>query len=324
MALVLCILMSCAVKAQGRLTFVEYNCENLFDCRHDTLKDDYEFLPDAKRRWNFGRYWKKLNDISRVIVGCGAASVGEGEDPLMPDFVAMVEVENDSVMTMLTRASALKGAGYRYVMTNSEDVRGVDVALLYNPLTFRMEHSYSLRVAPPQKHQRKTRDILYAKGYHRSGDTLHIFVVHAPSRGGGYKFTEPYRVAVTRRLMQSIDSLHSKDADARIIVAGDFNDYSTDKSLQVLRDGGLTDISDGARGAEALGTYKFQGEWGSLDHIFVSAPLQKLVHNCFIYDAPWLLEEDTQKGMRPCRTFRGPTYHGGVSDHLPLVVRMEK
>jgi hypothetical protein len=28
-------------------TIVSYNCENLFDCRHDSLKNDYEFLPPA-------------------------------------------------------------------------------------------------------------------------------------------------------------------------------------------------------------------------------------------------------------------------------------
>ena len=32
--------------AQTRLTIVELNAENLFDTRHDSLKNDYEFLPD--------------------------------------------------------------------------------------------------------------------------------------------------------------------------------------------------------------------------------------------------------------------------------------
>lgn len=30
-------------------TIISYNCENLFDCRHDSLKNDVEFLPDAER-----------------------------------------------------------------------------------------------------------------------------------------------------------------------------------------------------------------------------------------------------------------------------------
>ena len=29
------------------LTFVELNCENMFDCRHDSLKNDVEYLPDS-------------------------------------------------------------------------------------------------------------------------------------------------------------------------------------------------------------------------------------------------------------------------------------
>ena len=33
-------------------TIVSYNCENLFDCRHDSLKNDYEFLPPASAEAN--------------------------------------------------------------------------------------------------------------------------------------------------------------------------------------------------------------------------------------------------------------------------------
>ena len=29
-------------------TFVQFNCENLFDCQHDSLKNDVEFLPDGR------------------------------------------------------------------------------------------------------------------------------------------------------------------------------------------------------------------------------------------------------------------------------------
>lgn len=33
--------------AQSSLTIVELNTENLFDTRHDSLKNDFEFLPDS-------------------------------------------------------------------------------------------------------------------------------------------------------------------------------------------------------------------------------------------------------------------------------------
>ena len=32
-------------------TVVELNCENLFDCRHDSLREDTEFLPTSYRHW---------------------------------------------------------------------------------------------------------------------------------------------------------------------------------------------------------------------------------------------------------------------------------
>ena len=49
--------------AQSSLTIVELNTENLFDTRHDSLKNDFEFLPDSPRHWTRTKYWEKLNRI---------------------------------------------------------------------------------------------------------------------------------------------------------------------------------------------------------------------------------------------------------------------
>ena len=144
-----------AKKRSTPLMFVEYNCENLFDCHDDSLKNDQEFLPESKRQWTFGRYWKKVNDIGRVIQQCGETP-GDEEDYHLPDLVSLCEVENDSALLMLTQRSILKGAGYKYVMTDSPDLRGIDVALLYNPLTFRLVDSHSLRIRTPEAYARHT------------------------------------------------------------------------------------------------------------------------------------------------------------------------
>ena len=69
-------------------TVVELNCENLFDCKHDSLKQDEEWLPDGKRHWTPARYWRKLRHIGQEVLSCQQ----EG----FPDLVALVEVENDS------------------------------------------------------------------------------------------------------------------------------------------------------------------------------------------------------------------------------------
>lgn len=302
-------------------TIVEYNCENLFDCRHDSLKNDNEFLPDGERRWTPRRYKKKRNDIARVLHQCG----GEGKAWRLPDAVALVEVENDSTLISLTRFSMLRNAGYRYVMTNSPDLRGIDVAFMYNPLTFHLTNHYPLRIKPA-KDQRPTRDILYVKGLIRNGETMHIYVVHAPSRSGGRKQTEGYRTAVAERVISSIDSIRTTEKDANIIVLGDFNDYSNDKALKMLGEKDLIEISRDAVGKRkpkvVLGTYNFQNTWESLDHIFLSAGLASKTTECFIQDNEWMLEKSPNGDYKPFRTYLGPSYHGGISDHLPLVLRM--
>lgn len=325
-----------AEEYQTPFTLVEYNCENLFDCIHDTLKNDYEFLPDAEHHWTRGRYWQKLNNIGRVIQQCGE-DMSKPSDKLrasnayayhLPDIVVLCEVENDSTMFMLTRASMLKGAGYRYVMTNSPDHRGIDVALLYNPLTFRLTDHHSIRITPPKKEMMPTRDILYTKGAARSGDTLHILAVHAPSRSGGEIVSEPYRLAVSQRIIQTVDSIRQQSPEAYIVIAGDFNDYSRNNSLKLLVNNSLYEASASAVGfnhkhTTVTGTYKFGGEWNSLDHIFLSEPLNNKVKSCYILDNEWLLEKDSQGGYKPFRTFRGPIYNKGISDHLPLVLHLE-
>ena len=153
------------------LTLVELNCENLFDTRHDVGKEDTEFLPDGSRHWTSTRYWGKLNRIGQEILSCS-----EG----LPDLVALVEVENDSVLRDLTCRSLLRNAGYQYLMTASPDQRGVDVALLYQPASFR-PLCYDYLEVPPLSGMRPTRDILYVQGCVPAGDTLHVFVVHSPS-----------------------------------------------------------------------------------------------------------------------------------------------
>lgn len=298
------------------LTFVEYNCENLFDCQHDSLKEDMQFTPEGTYRWTPGRYWKKLNHISQAILSCA----GDSASATIPDMIALTEVENDSVMRDLTKRSLMRNARYEYVMTSSPDVRGIDVALVYSPYSFRLLSSHSIRVSMPEG-VRPTRDILYASGLLVSGDTLHIYIVHSPSRSGGEHLTQPYRMLVAERLCTSIDSLRAVCPNARIIVAGDFNDYSTNRSLMRIADNGMIEVSQKATGRNgAKGTYRFQGEWGSLDHIFVSGNMTENLTGCYINDAPFLLEEESKYGgVRPMRSFRGPVYINGYSDHLPLV-----
>ncbi len=300
------------------LSFVEMNCENLFDCKHDSLKQDTDWVIGGARRWSYKRYWRKLNDIGQAILACGEY---EGRWSL-PDLVALVEVENDSVLFDLTKRSLLRRAEYEYIMTQSDDVRGIDVALLYSPFSFKPLQHRNIR-PPIFPGYRPTRDILHVKGLVISDDTLHVFVVHAPSRFGGERTTRPYRMAIASLLGATVDSICRQDHDAKIIITGDFNDYAGDPALEELLRHNLHHASQTAKGKHgAQGTYRYEGLWGSLDHFFVSLPVKHFVRECEIFDAPFLIEEDDKYGgIKPRRTYWGYRYKKGTSDHLPLVLR---
>ena len=293
------------------LTLVELNCENLFDYRHDSLKQDTEWLPASVRKWTPARYWRKVNNVGQEILSCQQDGV--------PDLVALVEVENDSCLFDLTRRSLLRAAGYEYLMTESPDVRGIDVALLYQPMTFR-PICYDCLGITPLEDMRPTRDILYVQGETLNRDTLHVFVVHAPSRYGGERQTRPNRQLVANRLVEAIGQL---PPDAQVIVCGDFNDDADSPALQYLSQHGLHNVTSHVQGTHgAKATYRYQGFWQSIDHVFVSPSMLSRVDSATIHDAPFLLVKDKKYGgVKPFRTFDGYRYKRGFSDHLPLVVR---
>jgi endonuclease/exonuclease/phosphatase family metal-dependent hydrolase len=291
----------------------------MFDYRHDPQKQDTEFTPDGQRHWTRKRYWQKLNHIGQDILSCSVA---------LPDLVALCEVENDTVLHDLTRRSLLRNAGYEYLMTESPDVRGIDVALLYRPVTFR-PLCYECIQVEPLKDMRPTRDILYIKGVTRTTDTLHIFIVHAPSRYGGELHSRPFRLHVARTLAAHLPSPQENN----IIVAGDFNDYAESPSLQLIEQQGMVNMTkrlkeNGKRNArkDIRGNYRFKGEWHSLDHILLSPGMISKADTFYINAAPFLLEEETTYGgYRPRRSFNGYHYRqGGFSDHLPLVLRFKE
>jgi len=297
-------------------TIVELNCENLFDWQHDTLKNDYEYLPDSYRHWTKSRFWRKLDNTARTIIACG----GDSTHWSLPDMVALCEVENDTVLHYLTRRSLLRTAYYEYVMTDSPDDRGIDVALLYSPLTFRLLGHHSVRVDSLQ-----TRDMLYVRGLVRGIDTLHVIVLHAPSRMGGERESRPKRMIVARRVCSLVDSIRAQSPHADIVVAGDFNDYTRDKPLLTYKRHGLVDVTRDATGTHgARATYRYKGKWGSLDHIYASPHMAERCKESHVCDAPFLLTEDEKfGGYRPRRNYVGMKWQNAYSDHLPLVANFE-
>lgn len=54
-----------------RYRIMFYNVENLFDPFDDSLTNDDEFTAEGSRHWTYKKFFHKLNNISKVIIGIG-------------------------------------------------------------------------------------------------------------------------------------------------------------------------------------------------------------------------------------------------------------
>jgi endonuclease/exonuclease/phosphatase family metal-dependent hydrolase len=288
--------------AQDPLTIISYNVENLFDCQHDSLKNDSSFLPDGMHHWTYYRYQTKIDRIAQVVVNIS------GWNPV--PLVGLCEVENAHCLHDL--CYRLKRLNYRYVHYESPDERGVDVALLYDSTQVKILNSKSL---PVDLQGDKTRDILYACCLVNKRDTIHAMVCHLPSQLGGSVATQWKRNMAKQVIQQQIDSIFALHPAANIVVMGDMNSEPMDD---------LSRMSNATKdlAKEGKGTHKYQGIWSCLDQFYVSSHLLEK-SSVSIFSPEWLLEEDTKYlDYQPKRTFVGYRYHDGYSDHLPIVLRL--
>lgn len=297
----------------GVIVVMFWNVENLFDSFDDPLKNDNEFLPAVERHWTWQRFERKRDGIAQTVV-----SVAD-ESGDLPALVGLAEVENRMVVSQLVRKTILADLGYDFVHRESPDERGIDVALLYRKDVFRVVAVDSLRVP-----DFPTRDILYVKlrcrvkpvmpDLVRDLDTLHVFVVHLPSKRGGARASQGRREAALAVLEHAVDSLLTEDPANPVLVMGDFNDTDA-------RVAGLS-VPAFAGPPTVPGTLRYHGRWEQIDWFCVSPALDSAAR-MQIYAPPFLLEPDPAwLGVKPRRTYVGPRYNGGLSDHLPICLEL--
>ena len=285
------------------VVIVNYNVENLFHPAHDSLKDDIEWTADGDRHWSYTRYYRKVDNIARVLT-----NIGEWDGV---DIVGLQEVENALCVKRL--CYTLRRGEYDFVHYESPDKRGIDVALLYKKA--RIDTIRTRAVCVPLGAE-TTRDILYVCAAIDKKDTLHCFVCHMPSQKGGAAESQWKRDQAKRVLQNAIDSVLQTDQDARIIVMGDMNDAPKDDL------NGLTNRMTGLQ-SKGQGTHKYQGRWTCLDQFYTSSALDSL-STVRIYDAEWIQEPDEKYlGLKPKRTYNGFHYQNGYSDHLPIVMNLQ-
>lgn len=317
-----------------------WNVENFFDCSNDSLTLDDEYTPEGDLHWTPRRYAAKRNILAKTILSIGDYCHGE-----MPAIMGLCEIENDQVLRDLTLGTPLRHSGYEFIHYDSPDRRGVDCALLYRRERFAPLSSEAIYVGD-SANGFFTRDILRVTGILDGRDTIHLFVCHLPSKRGG-DAAEHRRENISILLGDSIRALQIRHPKSYIVAMGDMNCeaheiiFSSNPSEM-----GFTNLASyrGNRCDDSLskahlqvvpertdvaGSYFYQGAWSTIDQMMISPNLVakrlsfghrlKLEGGFFVFAPDWLLEPVPHLlSSKPLRTYQGPRYRGGASDHLPV------
>ena len=320
-AILLLLLMTpLASQSQEFSTFTAawWNVENLFDLRDDPETNDDEFTPQGDLHWTRRKLNAKIEGIYKTLTMMD-----------LPDVVGMAEVENNYVLRELCQNTPLAQVPYRYVHYDSPDRRGIDVALIYRTDRFRVTASRAVNVSDSAA-DFFTRDILLVEGVTAAGDSVVLLLNHWPSKRGGDE-AEMHRIEVARTLRSLMNEQRALHPQAAIIAMGDMNSTISEAPLTEGMGFGADSVNpDGIRNLthrlpKDWGSHKYQGLWDYIDQVFLLADGSWLVADLKLKRFDHLLaEEKSRTGMRPRRTYVGPKYEGGLSDHLPLLLRLKR
>jgi hypothetical protein len=312
-----------------------YNLENLFDTIDAPDVDDVEFTPGGPKKWNSDRYWYKIEKMAMVI-----SRLGSHENIPGPAIIGLSEIENRRVLEDLIASPHLASMNFRIVHYDSPDLRGVDVALLYQPRYFHLTNSRSVSLILHNESGQRTytRDQLVVSGIF-DGEPMHFIVNHWPSRRGGEDRSSPFRNAAARLSRSLVDSITSREKDAKVMVMGDLNDDPVDESVysimqarenqKRLKDSQLFNAT-GMLYKNGVGTLAYRGKWNLFDQMIMTQNFLNKKQTGYryyitrVFNEPFLLQQEGNYKGYPLRSFVGNNFMGGYSDHFPVYVLLVK
>lgn len=316
-------------------TIMFYNLENLYDTIDDPNTNDDEFTPSGAKRWTLKKYFQKLDNLSEVISTIGGSHGG------FPAVVGLSEVENRTVLRDLAFRPRISGAKYKIVHYNSNDARGVDVALFYRPDKFKLIGSEPIPLVLRSGREYIGRDILAVWGK-LEGELFCFYVCHFLSRRAGVSTTAGFRRAGAETVRDHAKEMTDRYPGLKVVVMGDMNDSPSDESLsQLLRARkSLSDVAVGeyfnpfwAYKEAGQGSSVCNGKWKMYDNIVLSHNLLpttagikglRLVKIDKRYWGEVFKRSFMLRKGRPKRSYIGNHFQNGYSDHLPVLIKLDK
>lgn len=317
-------------------TLMFYNLENLYDTIDDPHTADDDFTPMGDKRWTREKYFKKLANLSEIFSAVASAHNG------FPVVAGVSEVENLKVLQDLVAQKRMSGAHYKCLHFESNDTRGVEVGMLYRPDKFTLMGCEPLKLVLRSGREYIGRDILAAWGT-IDGEMFAFYVCHFLSRRGGVASSAGFRRAGAETARDHAAALRERYPGLKVVIMGDMNDNPSDESLAVLLKArkSIFNVPEGEYfnpfwllADEGKGTSIHNHRWVLYDNIIVSdnllpsssAPkgfrlmrLDSKNHYGEIFRRNFML----RKGA-PRRSYYGNTFSDGYSDHLPVLIKIDK
>lgn len=309
-----------------------YNLENLFDTIVDPdtnkiLQED--FTPEGNHHWNTNKYHKKIGNMAEVI-----SKIGKEVTPLGPSVLGVCEIENRLVLEDLVKHELIANKHYKIVHQEGHDRRGIDCALLYDPLHFKVLAYKSIPLTMPNDPDFASRDQLLVSG-ELMGELTHFIVVHWPSRRGGESKSRPKRIQAAKLTKSIVDSLQIENPNVKVVVMGDFNDDPISPSMKDFmkahdNNGKFKehDMFNAMMGhyKKGIGTLAYRDNWNLFDQFILTPSFiddeRKFKTFSFyksaVYNKTFLKNQKGNFSGYPYRTYVGSTFMGGYSDHFPV------
>ena len=311
-----------------------WNVENLFDVEDSPARSDKlkRTLKGELTGWNDALLTRKINNLASIIRQLNGG--------IGPDVLGVCEVENRPVLQRLVAALAPLGRNYLVAHHDTSDERGIDVAFIYDSAKFIAEATFSHTI---QK-RTATRELFQVNFRTASGRLLVVVGNHWPSRLGGGRESEAYRIIAGETLAYFNARIkETQGADTPILVLGDFNDEPSDRSLtdhalssrmrnQVLyaNTPRLLNLMWPLMG-RGMGTHYHENNPAVLDQILISGGLMKAKSKMrAVEDSAAIVQlpEMTEPGRYPAPIRFGRPSSGlnqsGFSDHFPITLTLNE
>ncbi|UCE95043.1 MAG: endonuclease/exonuclease/phosphatase family protein [Flavobacteriaceae bacterium] len=325
------------VKDSNNKSIVFYNVENLFDTIDDPDTFDEDYTLEGRYNYSNRDYQEKIDKTAKVL-----SEIGYSGSKNKPILIGLAEVENRGVLKDLIHSKKLQNIHYEIIHKDSPDLRGIDVALIYQPFSFSpvFYEFLELKLWNDLGERIYTRDILYVHGV-LDTDEIHLFVNHWPSRRGGKIKSQPKRLKAAYLVNKKVNEILIENPVAKILILGDFNDDPFDPSINEVLSLNKTNGEKaepiffnpmGQMFKKGMNTLAYRDGINLFDQILVSKSLLKSsgltdgYHflRAGIYNPMYLIHNKGRFAGYPKRSFNRQKYSGGYSDHFPVFVELSK